>query len=297
MAEVRTPQNFLALKTQMSSPDIRKSFEEVLGKRAMAFTSSVLTIVGNNEYLKNADPSSVMMSAMVAATLDLPINPNLGFAAIVPYNDRNRGQIATFQIMTKGFIQLAIRSGLYARINNSVVYEGQLVREDPFTDDYEFDFKRKTSDKIVGYMAYFKLTTGFEKYFYMSVDTVQKHAKRYSQTFKRGYGVWADDFDAMALKTVIKLLLSKYGILSIEMQRAIVYDQAIVSGSLSDIDSAEIAHPDNEKQTLADDMKSRYDDIEEATIVPNKEEDMPDYAPEAQTEKTEVKASNNKLGF
>ena len=220
---------------------VMKNLKAMLGSKAQGFATSVLSVVNNNKLLQSADANSIYTSAMVAASLDLPINPNLGFAAIVPY-----GRSAQFQIMTKGITQLAIRSGQYSRITNSIVYEGQLVKQDPFTDEYVFDFNAKKSDKIIGYVAYFRTIGGFEKYFYMTKEEVEAHGKKYSKSYTSG--VWKSDFDSMALKTVLKLLLSKYGILSIEMQRAITMDQAELKGEINtieDIDAVEVAYTDN----------------------------------------------------
>lgn len=220
------------------------NLKAMLGQKAVGFATSVLSVVNNNKLLQKADAGSIYSSAMIAASLDLPINPNLGFAAIVPY-----GSKAQFQIMTKGLLQLAIRSGQYAKITNAIVHEGELVKYDPFTDDYEFDASKRTSDKIIGYMAFFRTVGGYEKYFYMTVADAMAHGKRYSKSFDNG--VWRENPDAMCLKTVLKLLLSKYGILSIEMQRAIKFDQGVAKGdftqmeSIEDIDEADVEYVDN----------------------------------------------------
>lgn len=148
----------------------------------------------------------------MAASLDLPINQNLGFAYIIPY-----GNEAQFQMGYKGYIQLAMRTGQYQTINAAEVYEGEIVKQNRFTGEYEFG--EKTSDKIVGYIAYFKLVNGFEKYLYMSIEEMQAHAKKFSKNYKGGTDKWGiTDFHSMAIKTVLKRLISKYGILSIEMQ-------------------------------------------------------------------------------
>ena len=139
------------LKNMLSSQQVMSNLKAMLGNKAQGFATSVLSTVNNNKLLQNADAGSIYTAAMLAASLDLPINPNLGFAAIVPY-----GRTAQFQVMTRGIVQLAIRSGQYERITNAVVHEGELVKYDPFTDAYEFDSAKRTSDKIVGYMAYFK---------------------------------------------------------------------------------------------------------------------------------------------
>ena len=230
----------VTLKSMLGNDNVKTRFQEILGKKAPGFISSILSVANSNTLLQKADPKTVMNSAVIAATLDLPINPNLGFAYIVPF-----GGQAQFQLGYKGFVQLAMRSGQYKTINVREVYEGEIVSENKFTGEYEFG--EKTSNNVVGYMAYFKLVNGFEKFLYMSKDELEAHGKKYSQTYKRGSGLWATDFDSMAKKTCLKQLLSKYGILSIEMQRAQTFDQAVVKNDLieEDIDDANIEYVDN----------------------------------------------------
>lgn len=217
-------------KTLLNSDAVKKKFVELLGKpeKATAFITSVLQSVNNNDLLSKADPMTVLHAATVAATLSLPINPNLGFAYIVPYNSKNGCQ-AQFQMGYKGFIQLALRSGQFKKISACEIYEGQIKSENKL-QGFDFDFKNRSSDKIIGYAAYFRLVNGFEAEHYMTVEELQKHGKRFSQTFKRGFGLWNDDFHSMALKTVIKLLLSKWAPLSVEMiQQAVVVDQSVIN--------------------------------------------------------------------
>jgi recombination protein RecT len=226
-----------SLKGMFNREDVAKRLQQILGKRASTFTTSVLQIVQSNELLKNADPDTILNSAMVAATLDLPLNNSLGFAYIVPYNTRQKDgaykTVAQFQLGYKGFIQLAQRSGQFKSIDAKPVYEGQLVNDNSF-GGISFNWQGKTSDVVVGYAAYFQLLNGFEKVLYMSAAELQTHGTKYSQTFKKGFGLWKDDFHAMAIKTVIKLLLSKYAPLSVDMQKAIVTDQAIVNDMSGD---------------------------------------------------------------
>ncbi|MDD4092891.1 MAG: recombinase RecT [Smithellaceae bacterium] len=211
----------------LSSESVKKRFEQVLGKKAAGFMSSVISAVNANNELKKAAPMTVIAAAAVAASLDLPINPSLGFAHIVPYR-KDGIPIAQFQMGWRGYVQLGMRSGQYKTMNACVVYEGELVESNRFTGEMYFDENKRTSDKVIGYVAFFKLVNGFEKYLYMTVDQVTAHGKRYSKSFDNKNGKWQTDFEAMALKTVLKLLLSKFGILSIEMQNAVVYDQAAI---------------------------------------------------------------------
>lgn len=200
---------------------IKARFEQLLGSKAPGFMSSIINITNSNTALQKCEPMSVVSAAAIAATLDLPIDPNLGFAYVVPYGNK-----AQFQLGTRGYIQLAMRTGAYKTINVTEVCEGEIVRVDKFRGIYEFS--ERTSDKVVGYIAYFSLINGFEKFLYMSVDEVRAHAKRYSKTYSNPRGTWQTNFDAMAQKTVLKRLLSKYGILSIEMQLSLTADQATV---------------------------------------------------------------------
>ena len=223
-------------KDFFAQPMIQEKFQEILGQKSKGFITSILQAVNGNNLLQKANHLSIYNAAMVAATLDLPINASLGFAYIVPY----KGQ-AQFQLGYKGLIQLAQRSGQYKRIAATPIYEGQLVSEDPLTG-FEFDFKLKKSDKVIGYAAHFALLNGFEKTLYMSIDKVKAHAQRFSQTYKQGYGVWHDNFDAMAMKTALKALIGTYGPMSIELQKAVLSDQAVII----DAETMEVSYIDND---------------------------------------------------
>lgn len=217
-----------ATKAFFDRPVVQEKLKELVGKNAPAFATSVLQIVNSNSMLVNADPQTVFSAACMAATLNLPINNNLGFAYIVPFKNNKTNTIeAQFQLGYKGFIQLAQRSGQFSRIAATPVYEGQLLSANPLLG-YEFDWSVKPSGNPIGYVAFFKLINGFTAELYMSKEEVMKHANKYSQTAKKGFGVWKDQFEAMALKTVLKLLLSKQAPLSIEMQTATLADQAVV---------------------------------------------------------------------
>ena len=210
------------LQVLLNTEPVSKRFQQIMGKRAAAFMSSIISAVAANDALKTCDPMSVISAAAVAAALDLPITPGLGFAHIVPYSGA-----AQFQIGWKGFVQLAMRTGQYKTMNHTAIYEGQLKKLDPFTGDMEF-VEPRASEQVIGYLFFFRLVNGFEKYFYMTKAECEAHGKRYSRSYKAGKGLWVDDFDAMALKTVVKLGLSKYGVLSVEMQRAFEMDQAAI---------------------------------------------------------------------
>ena len=234
------------LKSLLDGEDMRSRFNQILGKRAVGFMSNILSIANSNALLKNADPMSIVSSAMLSATLDLPINQNLGFAYIVPYNQSykddsgkwQKKQVATFQIGYRGFLQLAQRSGQFKTINAIPIHEGQVLAQN-LLKGIEFDFS-KTGGKIVGYAAYFELINGFEKTLYLTIEELDAHAQKYSQTYKASNaGTWKDNFEAMAIKTVLKMLLSKYAPLSVDMQTAQIADQSViknVDGSNVDVD-------------------------------------------------------------
>lgn len=225
----------------LNAENVKGKFTEILGSRAQGFVASVLAACSQNESLKKATTESIYSAALMAATLDLPINPNLGFAFLIPYT-KNSGKDneiteAQFQISSRGFKQLAQRSGQYQRISDAVVYEGQLISENPL-EGFKFDWSVK-SDIVVGFVSYFRLVNGFESTFYMSKEKMEKHATKYSQTFRsktqwvKDSSKWTTDFEAMGLKTVTKLNISKNGPLSIEMQKAVLSDQSVLNAELS----------------------------------------------------------------
>lgn len=235
----------ITLKKYLQSTEVQKRAEELLKDRASAFMTSLISITNADSKLAECDPASLFTACLTAASLDLPVNKNLGFAHIVPYKG-----VAQFQIGWKGFVQLAQRSNQYKTINATKVYEGQIKDNNPLMG-LVFDWNNKTSDDVVGYVAMFQLLNGFEKQLYMSVDELKKHAKQYSQSYKNGKGVWVDNFDAMAIKTVIKLLISKYGAMSTELEKAIVSDQAEIKddGEVRYVD-AEVIHMTQEQEDV-----------------------------------------------
>ena len=239
----------------VESENIKQKFNEVLDKGAPAFVTSLLSLVKSTPKLAAADPKTVISAAMTAATLKLPINPNLGFAYIVPYKDT-----ATFQMGYKGYIQLAMRTGQYKTINASVVYEGQIEDIDFVTG--EIIRGKKKSDKVVRYVAYFELINGFSKTIYMTTEDMLRHAQTFSKSFSRSSSVWKTNFDAMGLKTVIKQLISKYGIMSIDMQS----DLATAISSDVDYDRAETQNVTPLEQAAAEQTIDAEADVVDAPV-------------------------------
>lgn len=257
MANVGLP----ALKNALNAPSVKAKFEEMLGKRSSQFMTSITSVVTNNALLQKADVNSIIMGAAAAASMDLPLNANLGYAALVPFNSKE-GCFAQIQIMVKGWTELFLRSGQCKSIICETVYEGQLVSKNKFTGEYIFDEDAKKSDKVIGFMAYFKLTNGFEKYDYMTIDEIKAHATRFSQTYKKGFGVWKDHFEAMAQKTVLKRLLTKYAPKSIEMQRMAIFDQSVIKGNVENLEEATPDYVDNRTETT-----ETEEFIEEAQVI------------------------------
>lgn len=228
-----------ALSSFLNSDSIKNKFAEVLGDKdkGIAFVSSILSVVNSNGQLANADQNSLYTSALMAATLDLPINPSIGHSFLVPFNtkqsDGSYKVMVQFQLSAKGLKQLAMRSGQFITINDSDVREGEIESIDRLSGKIKFnwiqDSKDRISKPVVGYVCYFELQNGFNSTLYMTVDEILDHAKTYSQTFKKyGTGLWKDSFPKMASKTVIKLHLAKNAPLSVSMQKAITSDQAVI---------------------------------------------------------------------
>lgn len=237
--------NLVKLKNALAADSIQKRFNDMLGKKSAGFLTSVMNVVQNNALLQKADANSIILAAGQAAALDLPINPNLGFAAIIPFNDTKSGKcVATFQIQRDGWVDLCLRTGQFIYLANEAVYEGELVYKNRFTGEYVFDEEKRKSDKVIGYMAAFKLTNGFQKTVYWTVDEIKAHALRYSQTYKKNFGLWKDNFDAMAKKTVLKHLLKKYAPKSITLVTALESDQASFNGDTENLGHANPVYSD-----------------------------------------------------
>lgn len=268
----------------MAQDNIKSKFNSILGgAKAPAFMASVLAVTNGNSKLKNADPMSIITAAAIAATLDLPIDPNLGFSAIVPYGGK-----AQFQIMYKGFVQLAIRSGQYSKLNCSEVYEDELKSYNPITGDLELTescnwFQRADGkeDKVVGFYAFFETKNGFGHSIYMSKKVCEQHAKKYSSSYKydlssnKKSSKWSTDFNAMALKTVMKQLLSKWGILSIEMQTATTADQAVAT-DIDDLTKLEYSDNKNIAAVETADEDKKIIDIEPELVEQQQQQSMID---------------------
>lgn len=232
--QVTLKTNSLAkLKGILNNETMQQNFRNILAENAGAFMASIIELYQSDGALQKCDPNRVVLEALKAATLKLPINKQLGFAYIIPYNN-----VPTFQLGFRGLIQLAQRSGQYRYINADVVCEGESVNYNRITGMLEISGTAK-SETPVGYFAYFQLLNGFEKCVYWTREKVEAHAKRYSKAWSKADSPWHTNFDAMALKTVLKTIISKYGVMSVEFVNAIAND------SVDDRIEAEVAQNAN----------------------------------------------------
>jgi recombination protein RecT len=224
--------------------------------------NNLTALVANNVNLQECEPYTLMFAALKATALNLPIEPSLGMAHVIPYKNKKRGITeAQFQIGYKGFQQLALRTGQYRHINTTEVREGEIGKRNRLTGEIEWnwidDEKQRLNTPIIGYVNYFLLLNGFESTLYMSREEMEAHAMRYSQTYRsseryiKEQSKWTTDFDSMARKTVIKLNLSKNGVLSTELQEAIQADQSVMR------EENQYEYVDNEEQQIIDAQKAQ----------------------------------------
>lgn len=237
----------------MTSNVVTKKVNQIIGdeKSGKRFISAIVSAVNNNPLLKECDNASILSGALLGESLNLSPSPQLGMYYLVPFKDKERGQVATFQLGYKGYIQLAIRSGQYKKLNVLSIKEGELIKYDPLAEEIEVnlisDEEEREKTKTVGYYAMFEYANGFKKTMYWSKEKMEAHALKYSQGYradkqkKTQYTFWSKDFDGMAYKTLLRQLISKWGIMSVEMQQAYEGDMAYIKddGSKKYIDNQE----------------------------------------------------------
>lgn len=243
------PQQFTlqSFNGTITNPKWQEYLTQVLGEKKSSFVNNITALVANSKMLQECAPATLIYAGIKATALDLPLDANLGYAYVIPYKNNRTGVTeAQFQMGYKGFIQLAQRSGQFKLLNAVEIREGELKNANLLTGELEFEMVADREDKpIIGYAAFFRLANGFEKTIYWSKEKMERHAQRYSQTYGSKYestrnsSKWATDFDAMAQKTIIKALLSKYAPLSVDMRTAVESDQAV-------IDNNALRYPDNE---------------------------------------------------
>lgn len=265
-------QKFNAMLENTRTQDYLKS---VLGEKKQTFVGNMVALVSNNKALSECDPSTIMFSCLKSSALDLSLDPALGLSYVIPFKDNKSGTtVATWQLGARGYVQLALRSSQFKTLNVRDVREGEIVGEDFVSGELQFKKLDKDREKapIVGYVAFMRLVNGFEKQLYMTVEELDAHAKRFSQTYRKGYGLWADKDmkQVMCEKTVLKRLLSKYAPLSVEMRDAIVSDSAVLGENNS------VRYIDNEEDAIdlekAADVAAKFQDFDVAEEVKDKKE-------------------------
>jgi recombination protein RecT len=262
------PFGYNGLKMELANPSTLSSFTKILGPKRDKFISALLSIVGSNTQFNNVSAKSIILAAGQSAAMDLPLNPSLGMAAVIPYKG-----VAQLQVMRDGWIELCLRSGKIAKIVNETVYEGELVSHNRFTGEYIFDESKRVSNKIIGFMAYAKTTSGFEKTIYWTREECYAHGQRYSKTFNYDTSKWKSDFEAMAKKTVLKNLIKKYLPKSTEMELAIASDQAAFEQG--EIGNAAPVYVDNDG-ARTESAGGRYVSHEKAEVIDVNAEEVQD---------------------
>lgn len=252
-------------------------------KKAQKFVTAISSAVATNQVLQECDSYSIINAALLGETLNLSPSPQLGHYYMVPFNDKEKGKVATFQLGYKGYLQLAIRSGQYKRINVVAVKEGELIEYNPFDEVINVhpinDELEREKAKTIGYYAMFELVNGFRKAMYWSREKMQNHAFKYSKGYaaKKGYTFWEKDFDGMAYKTMLRQLISKWGIMSIELQSAFENDMTFKdeSGNASYVEEVE----ENKFQTVTEDIQ--------VVEVPEEKESQQPMTPQPQPQEQE----------
>ncbi|MBK0348199.1 recombinase RecT [Aerococcaceae bacterium zg-ZJ1578] len=280
-----------SVKGLLDNPVIQNKFKEILKDKSAQFTSSLLTLVNNDAYLADSQPMSIVAGAMQAAQLDLPLEKQFGFAYLVPFNEKDKvtGQWvkkAQFVLGYKGYVQLAQRSGQYKHINVGTVYEGQLKSWNPLTEELVLDFEAQESEVAIGYFGYFELLNGFKKSVYWTKEQMERHRIRNNKAKDKTKltNVWASDYDAMAQKTVLRNMISKWGILSIEYQKGVVNDEQVLedfddngNGIFKDVTPEEIAEAEVIEAPFDPAEAINHIEVDEATgeIIGEQEELFP----------------------
>lgn len=259
------------LTAYLTNDAVKNQINNIVGgKDGAKFIASIVSAVNNNPALQECTNPSILSAALLGQSLNLSPSPQLGQYYLVPFHDKNKGKVAQFQLGYKGYIQLAIRSGQYKKLNVIAIKQGELVKYDPLEEEIEVnlieDEEEREAAETIGYYAFFEYTNGFKKTLYWSKKRMESHALKYSMGYraKKGYTFWEKDFDGMAYKTMLRQLISKWGIMSIDMQTALDADMAVIN----------------------EDGTKNYVETEEPTVVA-------DIQPTVEDVKEEVKEDNN----
>lgn len=261
----------LGMTAYLTQDAVKNQINQVIGgKNGQRFISAVVSAVNNNPMLQECTNQSILAAALLGESLNLSPSPQLGQYYMVPFNDKNRGKVAQFQLGYKGYIQLAIRSGQYKKLNVLAIKEGELIHFDALNEEIEVrlieDEEQREQAATIGYYAMFEYVNGFRKAIYWSKAKMEAHALKYSKGYaaKKGYTFWEKDFDGMAYKTMLRQLISKWGIMSIDMITAMDSDMAIIN------EDGSKTYVDNDPDVIVMDQPV---DVQEDVAIP---------APEAQ---------------
>lgn len=276
------PRKAMGLTAYLTQDAVKNQINNVIGgKNGQRFISAIVSAVNNNPALAECTNQSILSAALLGESLKLSPSPQLGQYYMVPYKDKEKGQVAQFQLGYKGYIQLAIRSGQYKKMNVLAIKEGELIRFDPLNEEIEVklidDEELREQAETIGYYAMFEYANGFKKAMYWSKKKMVEHAKKYSPGFKRdiekgtAWTFWSKDFDGMAYKTMLRQLISKWGIMSIELMTAVDADMAVINedGTTSYVEN------DTEENIVADAVYSEATapEIPKANVPAQSQED------------------------
>lgn len=255
------------ISAYLTQEAVKNQINNVIGgKNGQRFISAIVSAVNNNAALQECTNQSILSGALLGESLNLSPSPQLGQYYLVPFNDRNKGKVAQFQLGYKGYIQLAIRSGQYKKLNVLAIKEGELVRFDPLNEEIEVhlieDEEAREQAETIGYYAMFEYTNGFKKAIYWSKKKMEAHALKYSKGYqaKKGYTFWEKDFDGMAYKTMLRQLISKWGIMSIDMMSAMDADMSVIN------DDETKTYIDNDSDTEIIDMEQSHEEKTESSV-------------------------------
>lgn len=281
--DVKNQLNAMPFASFISRDEIKRRIAKTLGSdRGQRFITAIVSAVNNNPQLAECNNDSIYSGALLGESLNLSPSPQLGHYYLVPFNDKNKGKVAQFQLGYKGYLQLAIRSGYYKKINVLDIKEGELIKYDPLNEEIEVnlieDEEAREKAKTIGYYAMFEYTNGFKKTLYWSKSKMQEHAKKYSQGYRAdlskgtAYTFWSKDFDGMAFKTMLRQLISKWGIMSIEMQNAVEKDMGVINedGSVDYVDNQNYVEQEpiiNQEDKIVDaEVKDQEEQVEQVDM-------------------------------
>jgi recombination protein RecT len=263
----------------------KKINEMVGGEKGQQFVTSIISAVSTNPQLAECDNASIVSAALLGQALNLSPSPQLGQFYLVPFNDNKRGcKVAQFQIGYKGYIQLAIRSGQYKKLNVLAIKEGELIKYDPLDEDIEVKLieneEEREKAETIGYYAMFEYLNGFRKTIYWSKQRMEAHALKYSMGYraKKGYTFWEKDFDGMAYKTMLRQLISKWGIMSIDltMQKALESDMAVINdnGTYDYVDNNEMVNEVIETENREQPVEVKQEETQQNKVETEKNTDF-----------------------